>query len=171
MGTAESNTIDGAVKRATGVFGGAIFVEGTGELTSIVVEKSKLRDLLAFLKTEKDLAFTMLTDLFPVDCYGREPRFEIVYLLNSLERKVRLVVKTRIADGEHAPTVSDIYGVADWLEREAYDMFGLQFDGHPNLTRILTVDDFEGHPLRKDFPTEGYGFDKPFVVNLGGETT
>jgi NADH-quinone oxidoreductase subunit C len=171
MGNAENNAIDATVKRVTDAFGGAVAIEGAGELTSIVVEKGKLRDLLMSLKTEKDCAFTMLTDLFPVDCYGQEPRFEIVYLLLSLDKKVRLVVKTRVGDGEHAPTVSDIFSVADWLEREAYDMFGIHFDGHPNLSRILTVDDFEGHPLRKDFPTEGYGFDTPFVVNLGGETT
>jgi NADH-quinone oxidoreductase subunit C len=171
LGTSENNTIDSAVKQVTDIFGGAVAIEGAGELTGIVVEKGKLRDLLVFLKTEKDLAFTMLTDLFPVDCYGQEPRFEIVYLLLSPDKKVRLVVKTRVGDGEHAPTVSDIFSVADWLEREAYDMFGIHFDGHPNLSRILTVDDFEGHPLRKDFPTEGYGFDAPFVVNLGGETT
>ena len=123
------------------------------------MEKGKLRDLLAFLKTEKDCPFAMLTDLFPVDCFGRGPRFDLVYLLTALDGRARFVVKTRVADGEHAPTVSDIFAVADWLEREAYDMFGLHFDGHPNLTRILTVDDFDGHPLRKDFPTEGYGFD------------
>jgi NADH-quinone oxidoreductase subunit C len=171
MGTAGNTALDDAIRRVTDTFGGSVALETAGDLASIVVDKGRLREVLQFLKNEKDLLFTMLTDLFPVDRYGRQPRFECVYLLNSLDKQLRLAVKTRVNDGEPVPTVSDIFGVADWLEREAYDMFGLRFEGHPNLTRILTVDDFDGHPLRKDFPTEGYGFDKPFVVNLGDETT
>jgi NADH-quinone oxidoreductase subunit C len=170
MTAAAGNTAaENVIKKLADKFGGSIAIERAGELTSIVVDRGKLREALLFLKTDSDVLFEMLTDLFAVDCYGREPRFEVVYLLTSLGRNVRLVVKTRVGDGEPVPTVSDIFSVADWLEREAYDMFGLRFEGHPNLTRILTVDDFDGHPLRKDFPTEGYGFDKPFTVNLGEE--
>ena len=171
MGITGNVVIDSAIKKVSDAFGASVAIEKAGELASIVADKGKLHELLVFLKAEKDLSFTMLTDLFAVDCYGRAPRFEVIYLLNSLSNNARLVVKIRVGDGEPVPTVSDIYGTADWLEREAYDMFGLRFAGHPNLTRILTVDDFEGHPLRKDFPTEGYGFDEPFVVDLEQETT
>jgi NADH-quinone oxidoreductase subunit C len=166
MTMAETAVIDSAIKGLAARFGGGFTVEGAGDLVGIVTEKSRLREALLFLKTEKGLSFTMLTDLFAVDRLGQAPRFEVVYLLNSLESNQRLVVKVRVEDGESVPTMSDIWGTADWLEREAYDMFGLKFEGHPDMRRILTVDDFEGHPLRKDFPTEGYGFDSPFVVDL-----
>ncbi len=170
-GAPESNPADGAVKRAIDAFGASVSGVAAGDLPGLVVDKAKVRDVLRFLKTEKETPFTMLTDLFPVDCDKREPRFEVIYLLNSLEKKARLVVKTSVNDGEPLQSVSDLFATANWLEREAYDMFGLRFEGHPDLTRILTVDDFDGHPLRKDFPTEGYGFDRPFVVNLEEETT
>jgi NADH-quinone oxidoreductase subunit C len=111
----------------------------------------------------------MLTDLFIVDYFPRNPRFEAVYLLTSLDTKERVVLKVRLNDGERLSTASDIFSSADWLEREAFDMFGIRFDNHPDMRRILMVEDFEGHPLRKDFPTEGYGFDKRFKVELEEE--
>ena len=153
------------IKRLTDAFGPALSVEGPG----VVVGRERLREVLLFLRDDKDLGFSMLTDLFAIDCYGREPRFEVVYLLNSLKLKERLIVKIRVNDGEHAPTVSDLWRAAEWLEREAFDMFGLHFDNHPDLRRILMVEDFDGYPLRKDFPTEGYGFDRPFSVRLDGD--
>lgn len=168
---AENAVAENAIKRLTDKFGDSVTAERAGDQVSVVADKGRLRDVLLFLKTEQGLSFAMLTDLFAVDRYRRVPRFEVVYLLNSLELKQRFVVKVRVEDGEPLPTVSDIWGTADWLEREAYDMFGLAFEGHPDMRRILTADDFEGHPLRKDFPTEGYGFDRPFVVDLEKETT
>jgi len=109
--------VESAVKRVTGTFGSAVTVEAAGDLAAVVIEKGKLRDLLFLLKGEKDLAFTLLMDLFPVDCHGREPRFEIVYLLTSVEKNARLVVKTRIGDGESVPTVSDIFAAANAVYR------------------------------------------------------
>jgi NADH-quinone oxidoreductase subunit C len=169
-GGAGNNAADGAVRRVVDTFGASVSLQDAGELHGLLVDKAKLHEVLHFLKTEKETPFAMLTDLFPIDLETKEPRFEVVYLLNSLDAKARLVVKTRLNDGEAAQTVSDLFGTANWLEREAYDMFGLRFEGHPNLTRILMVDDFDGHPLRKDFPTQGYGFEQPFVVDLEKET-
>ena len=160
---------DKAIKRLSAQFAGSVTVETAGFQTNAVVEKSRLRDILLFLKKGEDLAYSMLTDLFVVDHHPKEPRFEIVYLLTSWELKDRVVVKVRIVDGERMPTVSDLFDAANWLEREAYDMFGVRFDDHPDLRRILMMEDFDGHPLRKDFPTEGYGFDKLFKVELEEE--
>ncbi len=101
-----------------------------------------------------------------MDRYGREPRFEVVYLMSSTALGERLAVKVRVRENETVPTVSDLWRAAEWLEREAYDMFGIVFENHPDLRRILMVEDFDGYPLRKDFPTEGYGFEEPFRVNL-----
>ncbi len=135
----------------------------------VTVPKAAARDILLFLKDDPDCTFDMLTDQFGVDHAGEKPRFEIIYLLNSLARKERLTVKVSVNEGETLPTASDIWKSAEWFEREIFDMFGIRFDNHPDLRRILLDDDFEGHPLRKDFPTEGYGFDQPFLVHLEGE--
>jgi NADH-quinone oxidoreductase subunit C len=169
MATANNSPVEGLMKKLADKFGSSVEFGEAGGLRTVVVEKGRAHELLVYLKTGKDFPSVMLTDLFPVDCQNRDPRFDIIYLLNSLDMKVRIVVKARVADGEALPTVSDIFGIANWLEREAYDMFGLRFEGHPNLTRILTADDFDGYPLRKDFPTQGYGFDTPFTVNLEKE--
>lgn len=147
----------------------AASLEMAGNQPTAIVDKGKLRDALLFLKNAPGFASPMLTDLFPVDYLPRNPRFEVVYLLTSLGSKERIVIKVRLNDGERLPSIADIFGSAEWLEREAFDMFGIRFDNHPDMRRILMVEDFDGHPLRKDFPTEGFGFDKPFVVELEEE--
>jgi NADH-quinone oxidoreductase subunit C len=149
-------------------FGGSVsagvpMADGTPMLTA---DLATVHELLLFLKTDDQLSFVMLTDLFGVDYFGREPRFEIVYLLDSMKLKSRMAVKAGVKDGEEPPTASDIWCAAEWLEREAYDMFGIRFKNHPDLRRILMVEDFDGYPPRKDFPTEGYGFNEPFKVDL-----
>ena len=154
------------IARIEAAFGGPITVERAGSQTAVVVSKERLRELLLFLKEDGSLLYSTMTDLFAVDRFGGVPRFEIVYLLNSISLKERVLVKVRLEDGESVPTVSDLWRAAEWLEREAYDMFGIRFENHPDLRRILMVEDFDGYPLRKDFPTEGYGFDKPFEVSL-----
>jgi NADH-quinone oxidoreductase subunit C len=141
---------------------------GSG-IPSVIIDKAKILDALLFLKADPDCAFDMLTDLFGVDNYKEKPRFELIYFLNSLKNKIRLAVKVGLDEGESVPTASGIWRAAEWFEREIYDMFGIRFGGHPDLRRILLDDDFEGHPLRKDFPLEGRDFDKPFVVELGEE--
>ncbi len=123
---------------------------------TVVVKKERLLDLCDFLKRDRAMDFDYLLDVCGVDYLPREPRFEVVYHLSSVARKHRLRVRTRLADGEHVDSVTPIWATADWTERETYDMFGIHFDGHPDLKRIYMADDWKGYPLRKDFPERGY---------------
>ncbi|HVN96192.1 MAG TPA: NADH-quinone oxidoreductase subunit C [Syntrophorhabdaceae bacterium] len=134
----------------------------------VKVGRDSLRDLISFLKNDPGLSFDMLVDLFGVDYPEAEPRFEIVYILRSTRNNKRVTIKTRTRQ-TGMDTVSDLFKAAEWLEREIYDMFGVQFVNHPDLRRIYTDDDFEGHPLRKDFPLQGRDYDKPFTVTLEEE--
>jgi NADH-quinone oxidoreductase subunit C len=144
----------------------AFTVEQSREGVVFVVTKNKLRDFLKAMRDDEGLGFDMLTDLFGIDRYSVKPRFEIVYFLNSIKNGGRVTVKTRIDGTDSVDTASDIWRAAEWLEREVFDMFGIDFKNHPDLRRILLTDDFDGYPLRKDFPTEGRDFDKPFVVEF-----
>ncbi len=123
--------------------------EFRGELT-IVIRPDKNIEFLSYLRTEFSIDF--LVDVTAVDWYPKNPRFEVVYSLYSLNSKERLRVKVPINDGESLRSVTQLWKGAGWLEREVYDMFGIKFEGHPDLRRILLWDDFPGHPLRKDFP-------------------
>ena len=125
---------------------------------TVVVARDALVDLLRYCRDEPALAFDMLTDLTAVDYLkypGREDgaRFEVVYHLYSLAHNHRLRVKVR-AEEEDAvvPTAVPLWPIADWLEREVWDMFGIRFTGHPDLRRLLLYEEFVGHPLRKDYP-------------------
>jgi len=131
-------------------------IEFRGE-TTIVVPAQMLTCAAEYLAGEPGLRFTYLSDITPVDRFPLEPRFELNYHLLSLERKerVRLRVKLPGADPVIA-TVSNIWPTANWHEREAFDLFGIKFQGHPDLTRILMPDEWEGYPLRKDYPVEGF---------------
>jgi NADH-quinone oxidoreductase subunit C len=134
----------------------------------VTVDKGAIRQILAFLRDDGELSYRMLVELFGVDWQGEEPRFEIIYILRSLSHNGRVTVRARCGE-DGIDTVSDLWQAANWLEREAYDMFGIRFINHPDLRRIYTDDNFEGYPLRKDFPLEGKDFDKPFVVQLEEE--
>jgi NADH-quinone oxidoreductase subunit C len=117
-----------------------------------------LRSLLAIMRLLRDepgLDFEMLTDLTAVDYLGEEPRFELVYHLYSVKRNHRVRIKSRVPeqDPEIASLVS-LWPSADWMEREVWDLYGIRFCGHPDLRRILLYEEFEGHPLRKDYPKE-----------------
>jgi NADH-quinone oxidoreductase subunit C len=121
-------------------------------------------DFFRALRDEPDFDFNFLTDLTAVDWLERKPRFEVVYQLNSLTRGHRIRVK--IGVGGHEPWVNSVVGVwgaADWLERECFDMFGIDFKGHPDLRRILMYDSFEGYPLRKDYL---YNKRQPIVAEI-----
>lgn len=131
--------------------------EFRGELT-LVVRRDAIRDVAQFLRDEPTLRFDYLSDLTAVDYLnmGRVPRFDVVYHLMSVEHLHRLGLKVAVPEkNAHLPSVTAVWPGANWHEREVYDMFGLTFDDHPSLTRILMPDDWEGHPLRKDFPVGG----------------
>jgi NADH-quinone oxidoreductase subunit C len=108
------------------------------------------------LRDDNDCAFTMLTDLCGADFPEREQRFEVIYNLLSLRKNSRIIVKVLLAEDETIPSIADLFNVSVWYEREVWDMYGIIFDGSPDLRRILTDYGFEGHPLRKDFPLSGY---------------
>lgn len=127
--------------------------------TTIHVLPSRLRDVAAFLRAHEQVSMTMLSDLTAVDMLRLRPtpRFDVVVQLYSLKNRVRLRLKAGVNDGERVPSLTPVWNGANWLEREAYDMFGIIFDGHPNLKRILLADDWdEGFPLRKDYPLRGW---------------
>jgi NADH-quinone oxidoreductase subunit C len=124
-----------------------------GELT-LEAEAARIVDVLTFLRDDPDCQFFCFTDLSGVDYPQREKRFDIVYLL--LSPKLNRRVRVKIATDEAVPSIVSVFPAADWYEREAYDLFGILFDGHPDLRRILTDYGFDGHPLRKDFPMTGF---------------
>jgi NADH-quinone oxidoreductase subunit C len=131
-------------------------IEFRGELT-IVVPRTHLRRTAEFLRSDPELAFTYLSDATGVDRFPVEPRFEVNYHLLSLARRERLRLKVRVSsDDPVIESVTSVWPTADWHEREIFDLFGVRFAGHPELRRILMPENWEGHPLRKDFPVEGY---------------
>lgn len=156
-----------SVEKLNGKFGASIQEVKTfrGEVT-VTVPKEALYEICKFLYADPDLQFQFLTDLCGIDILPQTPRFEVVYLLYSMKNNERLRLKTKVGEGEFVSSVESIWKAANWLEREAYDLFGIRFDNHPDLRRILLWDGFEGYPLRKDYPVEGPDFDKPFVPEV-----
>ena len=136
-----------------------------GEVT-VTVPKQELLQICQYLYSNPDLEYHWLTDLCGLDFFPQRPRFEVVYLLTSVKNNERLRLKAKVGEQELISSVESIWKAANWLEREVYDLFGIPFENHPDLRRILLWDDFEGHPLRKDFPVEGFDFDKPFVPEV-----
>ncbi|HHT9111534.1 MAG TPA: NADH-quinone oxidoreductase subunit C [Candidatus Brocadiaceae bacterium] len=125
------------------------------ELT-LVVKKERIAEIAGFLKENEDLEFNFLSDLCGVDRVESNGVFEVVYHLYSLSKNHRVRLKVYIPSNEpRVSTVTHVWKTANWHEREAYDMFGIQFDGHPDLRKILMPDEFKGHPLRKDYPIDG----------------
>ena len=126
-----------------------------GELT-VTTDLSSLLDLVEFLRSDSSCRFTTLVDMTAVDYPERAQRFDVVWHLLSMYQNHRVRLKIAIRDDEIVPSLVRIYPCANWFEREVFDMFGIAFSGHPDLRRILTDYGFQGHPLRKDFPTTGY---------------
>ncbi|MCS6899141.1 MAG: NADH-quinone oxidoreductase subunit C [Myxococcales bacterium] len=123
---------------------------------TVVIEAKRWVEVHRFLRDNPAAQMTMLVDLCAVDYPDREPRFELVTHLMSIPKKHRLRVKTLVGDhageGAEVGTLVELWGAANWFERETWDMMGITFLGHPDLRRILTYPEFEGHPLRKDYP-------------------
>jgi NADH-quinone oxidoreductase subunit C len=115
----------------------------------VVVKPEAVVPVIEFLKLEAD--FDYLVDVTAVDYPKREPRFDLFYILYSFARNERIRVKTAVEDGARPQTVVTVHLTANWLEREVFDMFGIEFEGHPDLRRILMPDEWQGHPLRKDY--------------------
>lgn len=133
------------------------------QLADAALEEVRFRDELTLVLTRERVVgalgvaraagFLFLTDLTAVDRHPASPRFEVVYLLTSPHARSRIRFKVRVEEQDAVvPSATSVWPAANWLEREVFDLFGIRFEGHPDLTRILMPDDWEGHPLRKDFP-------------------
>ncbi len=122
-----------------------------GDLT-IVLKKEDIVSICNYLRDDPELSFDYLSDLTAVDRLGRKPRFDIVYHLYSISRNHRVRLKVGVDEGQGISSVTSVWSGANWFEREVFDLFGVSFLNHPDLRRILMPDDWEGHPLRKDFP-------------------
>ncbi|WP_114008897.1 NADH-quinone oxidoreductase subunit C [Cohaesibacter intestini] len=126
-----------------------------GELT-VTVQRPDILEVLRFLRDDPRLQFACFIDVTAVDYPGRAERFEVVYHLLSPKQNSRIRVKVNASESDHVDSACGVYPGANWFEREAYDMYGILFVGHPDLRRLLTDYGFDGHPLRKDFPLTGY---------------
>ena len=127
------------------------------EEMTIWVDRGSLREICAVLRDDASTKYNFLSDITCVDWYPSEPRFEVVYSLLSLPRKDRIRLKVKLTgDDPNLSSLTSLWPSADFFEREVFDLFGVRFQGHPNLRRIMMPEDWEGHPLRKDYPVEGY---------------
>ena len=122
----------------------------------IEIDKEDLIDVTLFIKTNKNTKFRQLIDLTVVDYPEQSQRFKVVYLFLSHEFNQRMILSYLINENEVIPSITSIFPAANWMEREVFDMYGVNFKDHPDLRRILTDYGFEGHPLRKDFPLTGH---------------
>jgi NADH-quinone oxidoreductase subunit C len=143
-----STLLDELQKRFPGALGDTVVFRN---MPSVTVAKESLVSVCEFLKSDEGGEYALLTDHTAVDYPKREKRFELIYHLYSFRRNDRLRVKVVAGEEEKVPSVVGIWPTANWLEREVYDMFGVQYEGHPDLKRILLPDGWSGHPLRKDY--------------------
>lgn len=134
---------------------GAGFTVALGEL-ALTCEAARIVDVLTFLRDDARCRFLNFVDICGVDYPSRELRFDVVYHLLSPYLNQRIRVKVRAGEDTLVPSTVGVFPAADWFEREAYDLYGILFSGHPDLRRILTDYGFDGHPLRKDFPLTGF---------------
>ena len=123
---------------------------------NICIEDNNLIEVMIFLKTHSSTKFKQLIDITAVDYPERDKRFKMVYLLLSHEKNSRIKIEFDIKEGEILSSLTSIFPSANWMEREVFDMYGIEFKDHPDLKRILTDYGFKGHPLRKDFPLTGH---------------
>jgi NADH-quinone oxidoreductase subunit C len=126
-----------------------------GELT-LTTHRDALLDVVRFLRDDAECGFISIVDICGVDYPEREERFDVVYHLLSPTKNLRVRIKLPADDAVPVPSLTELFPGADWYEREAYDLYGILFSGHPDLRRLLTDYGFDGYPMRKDFPTTGY---------------
>lgn len=124
--------------------------------TTAVIEPGRIVDVCRHLRDRADLGFILLVDLCAVHWMDREYSYEVVYLLHSFMRNERIRLKVRLGEEGRVATMTEVFPGANWHEREAFDLVGVVFDGHPDLRRILMPDDYDAFPLRRDFPVKGY---------------
>jgi NADH-quinone oxidoreductase subunit C len=133
-----------------------IAIATKSEFNEITIEVAPENIVTALGRLKYDLKFERLTSIAGVDRFPAEPRFEVVYHLQSIAGKQRIRIKARVpGDNPEIESVTSVYRAADWYERETFDFFGVKFLNHPELTRIMMPDDWEGYPLRKDYPITG----------------
>jgi NADH-quinone oxidoreductase subunit C len=145
-----------------------VYFQDTLEMPTVSVSKKDFQKLMTLLKDDPELSFDYLTDVTGVDFLKqeRDPRFDLVYHLYSFKNNQRLRVKLGVQEEDlDVPTMSELWKAALWLEREAFEMFGFNFVGHPDLRRLLLPDVFDGFPLRKDYPLRGRG-ERDVVLDL-----
>lgn len=127
-----------------------------GEL-SIYIRRDAIREACSILRDDPGLQFNFLADVTCVDWYPSDPRFEVVYHLFSIPKKSRVRLKVKLGgDDPSVESITSVWPAANYFEREVFDLFGIRFEGHPYLRRIMMPENWEGHPLRKDYPVEGY---------------
>jgi NADH-quinone oxidoreductase subunit C len=127
------------------------------EEMTIYVERAFIREACSLLKDDRNCLFNYLSDVTCVDWFPSEPRFEVIYQLLSISKKERVRLKVRLgSDSPALESVTSVWPGANYFEREVFDLFGIRFLGHPYLRRLLMPEDWQGHPLRKDYPVEGY---------------
>ena len=143
-----------------GQFGDAIreVVHFRGEVTA-VVNRERIVDVACFCRD--DLGYDFLSDVSCTDWLDQSPRFDVVYHLNSMQHWNRFRLKVQVDENQSVPTVIPVWGAANWAEREVWDLFGVEFDGHPELQRLLMPEGWIGHPLRKDFPQTQIALPRP----------
>jgi NADH-quinone oxidoreductase subunit C len=134
-------------------YGSLLFKDQYAEVS---IEKNDVIKTIQILKEDQNLQYDQLIDLTAIDYPSREKRFDIVYLFLSMTHNQRILIKTSLREDENIESITPIHIAADWYERECYDLFGIKFLNHPDLRRIMTDYNFEGHPLRKDFPLTGH---------------
>lgn len=122
----------------------------------LTIDKSRIVEVCRVLR--EAASFDRLSAITAVDWWPEEPRFEVVYFLNRLRDSYRVRLMVRVGEGEALPSMTAIWRAANWYEREVFDLFGIAFEGHPNLERIMMPADWEGHPLRKDYPVHGHRY-------------
>ena len=133
-----------------------INIKEDDKLIEIECDKNNILSVLKKLKENNDFIFDQLLDITAVDNPSRERRFDLIYIIQSLKKNKKLILKTSLKENDSMETITSVYKAADWYERECYDLFGIEFTNHPDLRRIMTDYNFEGHPLRKDFPLTGH---------------